>query len=75
MLFSAADLQTQIGFAFLLTAFVGPGLISPDLGNNALVLYFCRPFSRTEYVAGKLLVLVKLLSYITLGSGTDSVRD
>jgi ABC-2 type transport system permease protein len=63
--FFSRYLQTQIGFAFLLTAFVGPGLISPDLGNNALVLYFCRPFSRTEYVAGKLLVLVKLLSYIT----------
>ena len=63
--FFSRYLQTQIGFAFLLTAFVGPGLISPDLANNALVLYFCRPFSRTEYVAGKLLVLVKLLSYIT----------
>jgi ABC-2 type transport system permease protein len=63
--FFSRYLQTQIGFAFLLTAFVGPGLISPDLANNALVLYFCRPFSRTEYVAGKLMVLVKLLSYIT----------
>lgn len=63
--FFSRYMQTQIGFAFLLTAFVGPGLISPDLGNNALVLYFCRPFSRTEYVAGKLMVLAALLSYIT----------
>jgi ABC-2 type transport system permease protein len=63
--FFSQYLQTQVGFAFILTAFVGPGLISPDLANNALVLYFCRPFTRTEYVTGKLLVLATLLSYIT----------
>ncbi len=51
--------------AFILTALVGPGLVSPDLTNGALPLYFCRPFSRTEYVIGKLLVLAGLLSYIT----------
>jgi ABC-2 type transport system permease protein len=51
--------------AFILTALVGPGLVSPDLTNGALPLYFCRPFSRTEYVTGKLLVLAGLLSYIT----------
>src|ERR1035438_4154780 len=39
--------------AFLLTAFTGPGLISPDIANGALPLYFCRPFSRAEYVLGK----------------------
>src|SRR5580692_11064299 len=52
-------------FAFLLTAFAGPGLISPDLANGALPLYFCRPFSRTEYVLGKASVLGILLSQIT----------
>jgi ABC-2 type transport system permease protein len=52
-------------FAFLLTAFAGPGLISPDLANGALPLYFCRPFSRAEYVLGKSAVLVILLSQIT----------
>jgi ABC-2 type transport system permease protein len=51
--------------AFLLTAFVGPGLISPDLANGALPLYFCRPFSRAEYVVGKSSVLAILLSQIT----------
>lgn len=58
-------LSVQLSSAFIVTAFVGPGLISPDLGNNALVLYFCRPFSRTEYVLGKLTVLAKLLSVLT----------
>jgi ABC-2 type transport system permease protein len=51
--------------AFLMTAFVGPGLISPDLANGALPLYLCRPFSRVEYVLGKSAVLFILLSEIT----------
>ena len=51
--------------AFLLTVLVGPGLVSPDLVNNALPLYFCRPFNRAEYVLGKMSVLVILLSLIT----------
>lgn len=50
--------------AFVLTAFTGPGLISPDIANGALPLYFCRPFSRAEYVIGKGSVLAILLSQI-----------
>jgi len=55
----------QGALAYLLTAFVGPGLVAPDLANNALPLYFCRPFSRVEYVLGKMSVLLSLLSLIT----------
>lgn len=51
--------------AFFLVAFIGPGLISPDLANNALPLYLSRPFSRAEYVLGKLSVLLLLTSFIT----------
>jgi len=51
--------------ALLLTAFVGPNLVSPDLTNGGLALYLSRPFSRTEYVAGKMTVLFVLLSLIT----------
>lgn len=58
-------LRTQSIFAFLLTSFIGPGLVSADLTNNALPLYFCRAFSRTEYVIGKMAVLAILLSAIT----------
>ena len=58
-------MSVQGVFAFLLTAFVGPSLISPDLANGALPLYFCRPFSRAEYVLGKSSVLAILLSQIT----------
>jgi ABC-2 type transport system permease protein len=51
--------------AFVLTAFIGPGLVSPDLANGALTLYLCRPLSRIEYVLGKLSVLAIVLSWIT----------
>lgn len=58
-------MSAQGVLAFLMTAFAGPGLISPDLANCALPLYFCRPFSRAEYVLGKSSVLGILLSQIT----------
>jgi ABC-2 type transport system permease protein len=58
-------LSAQGQFAFILAGFVGPGLVSPDLANNALPLYLCRPFSRTEYVLGKMSVLALLISAIT----------
>lgn len=58
-------LRFQSSLAFLITAWIGPGLVSPDLTNNALPLYLCRPFSRTEYVLGKISVLFFLLSLIT----------
>jgi hypothetical protein len=44
--------NVQCTLAFLLTTFIGPGLVSPDLVNNA-PLYFIRPISRTEYVLGR----------------------
>lgn len=51
--------------AFLATAFIGPNLVSPDLVNNAMPLYFCRPISRGEYVLGRACVILLLLSLIT----------
>ncbi len=55
----------QSMLALFLAAFIGPGQISPDLSNNALSLYLARPFSRSEYVLGKLSVLLTLLSWMT----------
>jgi ABC-2 type transport system permease protein len=55
----------QASMAFLVTLLVGPPLVAKDLRNNALPLYLCRPFTRTEYVAGKMSVLLILLSLIT----------
>jgi ABC-2 type transport system permease protein len=51
--------------ALFLAAFIGPGQISPDLSNNGLSLYLARPFSRLEYVLGKMSVLAILLSLMT----------
>src|ERR1700683_2303891 len=58
-------LSFQSGLAFILTAFIGPGLVSPDLSNGALTLYLCRPLSRVEYVIGKLSVLAIILSSVS----------
>jgi ABC-2 type transport system permease protein len=55
----------QTFFSFVLVALMGPGLVSPDLANNALPLYFSRPLSRAEYVVGKLSVLLTITSLVT----------
>jgi ABC-type transport system involved in multi-copper enzyme maturation permease subunit len=55
--------QTQL--AFLLNCWVGPVLIAGDLINGALPLFLSRPFSRADYVLGKLAVLGLLLSAVT----------
>lgn len=57
--------EVQGIFAFFVALLVGPPLVARDLRNNALPLYLCRPFSRTEYVLGKMSVLFILLSAIT----------
>lgn len=55
----------QAEAAFLLNCWVGPVLISGDLTNGALPLFLSRPFSRPDYVLGKLAVLGLLLSAVT----------
>jgi ABC-2 type transport system permease protein len=55
----------QSVMALFLAAFVGPGQVSPALANNGLSLYLARPFSRFEYVLGKMSVLVILISIMT----------
>jgi len=58
-------INIQGGFAFFVALLIGPPLVSRDLRNNALPLYLCRPFTRTEYVMGKMSVILILLSLIT----------
>ncbi len=62
-------LTTQGVFAGIMTAFVGPGLVAPDLTNGALSVYLSRPFSRAEYILGKGMVLGSLIASITLIPG------
>jgi ABC-2 type transport system permease protein len=61
--FTLFSVQTFI--SFFIIAFSGPSLISPDLANGALPVYLSRPFSRTEYVLGKLSIMLVLTSLIT----------
>src|SRR6266404_6725847 len=55
--------QGTIGF--FLAMLVGPQQVSRDLTNNALPLYLSRPFTRTEYVVGKMSIVIILLSTVT----------
>src|ERR1043166_4628732 len=56
-------IQGIIGF--FLALLVGPQQVSQDLTNNALPLYLCRPFSRSEYVVGKMSIVIIMLSTIS----------
>jgi len=58
-------MYVQAGFAVFLAALTGPGLVAPDLANNALPLYFSRPLTRWSYAAARLTVLIGMLSVVT----------
>ena len=58
-------MNVQSVFAVILAAFAGPSLVAPDLANNALPLYFSRPFTRSDYVLARMAVLIGLLSPVT----------
>jgi ABC-2 type transport system permease protein len=63
--FFALFMYVQAVFAVFLAALAGPGLIAPDLANNALPLYFSRPLTRWSYALARLTVLVGMLSIVT----------
>ena len=63
--FFSIFMYVQAGFAVFLAALAGPGLIAPDLANNALPLYFSRPLTRWSYALARLTVLIGMLSVIT----------
>jgi len=62
-------MNVQSVFAVFLAAIAGPGLIAPDLANNALPLYFSRPLTRLEYALARIITLFGMLSTITLFPG------
>src|SRR6478752_7476893 len=63
--FFSIFMYVQAGFAVFIAALAGPGLIAPDLANNALPLYFSRPLTRWSYALARLSVLVGMLSVVT----------
>lgn len=62
-------LDQQGLFVFFVTVYAGSGLIAHDRRANALPIYLSRPITRTEYVLGKLGVLLAVLAGITLVPG------
>jgi hypothetical protein len=51
---------------FLMTIYVGSGLIANDRRANALQIYLSKGIMRIEYIAGKLAILTAFLLFITL---------
>jgi ABC-type transport system involved in multi-copper enzyme maturation permease subunit len=58
-------LEWQNPFLFVITVWVGAGLIANDKRANALQIYLSKPLGRSEYIAGKALILVTFLLLVT----------
>jgi ABC-2 type transport system permease protein len=58
-------LEQQDFFVFVLTVYVGAGLISNDRRANALQIYLSKPLMRSEYILGKLAILFTFLILVT----------
>ncbi len=58
-------LEQQGFFVFVVTVYVGAGLIANDRRVNALQIYLSKPLTRAEYIFGKLAVLMTFLVAIT----------
>ena len=58
-------LDQQQFFVFVITVYVGAGLIANDRRANALQIYLSKPLTRAEYVFGKLAILMAFLLLVT----------
>ncbi|MSP63404.1 MAG: hypothetical protein EXR72_24290 [Myxococcales bacterium] len=54
-------------FAFLMAMFAGGGAIADDTRNGAYQFYFARPISREQYLVGKVVPVVLLVAFVSLG--------
>ena len=52
-------------FVFVVTIYAGAGLVATDQRVHALQIYLSKPVTRTQYVAGKLAILMILLLAVT----------
>jgi ABC-type transport system involved in multi-copper enzyme maturation permease subunit len=59
-------LEQQDFFVFIVTIYVGAGLIANDRRANALQIYLSKPLMRSEYIAGKAAILFAFLLFVTL---------
>lgn len=58
-------LERQDFFVFVMTIYVGAGLIANDRRANALQIYLSKPLLRSEYIVGKAAVLFTFLMLVT----------
>jgi ABC-2 type transport system permease protein len=58
-------LEQQDFFVFIITVYVGAGLIANDRRANALQIYLSKPLMRSEYIVGKLAILFVFLTMVT----------
>ncbi|MDQ3487130.1 MAG: ABC transporter permease subunit [Acidobacteriota bacterium] len=58
-------LEQQDFFVFVMTIYVGAGLIANDRRANALQIYLSKPLLRSEYIAGKAAVLFTFIMLVT----------
>lgn len=58
-------LEQQNFFVFVMTIYVGAGLIANDRRANALQIYLSKPLMRAEYIAGKAAVLFTFIMLVT----------
>jgi ABC-type transport system involved in multi-copper enzyme maturation permease subunit len=58
-------LEQQDFFVFIVTIYVGAGLIANDRRANALQIYLSKPLMRAEYIAGKAATLFAFLLLVT----------
>jgi ABC-type transport system involved in multi-copper enzyme maturation permease subunit len=59
-------LEQQDFFVFVVTIYVGAGLIANDRRANALQIYLSKPLMRIEYIFGKAAILFAFLLFVTL---------
>lgn len=55
--------RLQVSFSTFFAIVVGPPLLASDMANNALPLYFSKALRRRDYLFGKALVLLGLISF------------
>ncbi|MFQ5718198.1 MAG: hypothetical protein ACE5IK_01485 [Acidobacteriota bacterium] len=56
----------QLPALVLVTVYAGSGLIATDLAANALPIYFSKPITRLDYVAGKFAIIAAFLTLVFL---------
>jgi ABC-type transport system involved in multi-copper enzyme maturation permease subunit len=58
-------MEQQNVFVFFVAVYAGAGLIANDRRANALQIYLSKPLARSEYVFGKLVILMTFLLMVT----------